>query len=202
MGVKVLPEEVWVHIATMVVKESFQDLLSMKQDCKCFRFVAESDEVYKHSRLVKLPPFIYLCFIDKSERRLIKRCLKSGNPEAMFLKGHQQSLLWEKKKGKNAEDGGANLFNEVYALGDLQKYRQRIRRLLGRVCWVENRPSTPEQPASCKSTTCPTRGSMSERYREHQLNPHNKGDVDVSCDYCRADYGILIFFEMLSAEED
>ncbi|MED6209471.1 hypothetical protein PIB30_055004 [Stylosanthes scabra] len=89
-NVKVLPEEVWVHIATMVGKESFSDLLSMKQANKFFRSVAKSEEVYKHARLVKLPPFAYLRFLERSERRLIKQCLKNGNPEAVFLKGHQQ----------------------------------------------------------------------------------------------------------------
>ncbi|MED6175063.1 hypothetical protein PIB30_074976 [Stylosanthes scabra] len=86
--VKLLPEEIWVHIASLVAKESFPDLLTMKLTCKFFRSVAESDEVYKHARLVKLPLFACLRFLHNSERRLIKRCVQSGNPEAMFLKGH------------------------------------------------------------------------------------------------------------------
>ncbi|MED6184315.1 hypothetical protein PIB30_046256 [Stylosanthes scabra] len=107
LDVNVLPQEVWVHIATMVAKESFPNLLSMKQSCKFFRSIAEFDEV-----------------LD------------------------------------------------------------------------------PEQPASCRSTTCPTRGLMPETYRKHQLNHQLQGGADVSCDYCRADYEILVFFEMLSHEED
>ncbi|MED6162960.1 hypothetical protein PIB30_075440 [Stylosanthes scabra] len=230
--VKVLPEEVWVHIATLVAKELFPDLLTMKLTCKFFRSIAESDEVYKHARLVKLPPYACLRFLDKSERLLIKRCLQSGNPEAMFLKGHQQyfsvgeevlrlellsaaalnghveskylhvMLLMCNEEGEESRRQGADSFKEVYASGELRKCRERIRGLLCRVWWVENTPSTPEQPASCRSTTFPTRGSMPERYREHHLNPQYTGDVDVSCDFCRADYEMLVLSEILSAEED
>ncbi|MED6224643.1 hypothetical protein PIB30_086163 [Stylosanthes scabra] len=102
MGVKpdmkVLLEEVWVHIATMVAKESFSTLLSMKQACRFFRPVGESDEVYKNARLVKLHHFAYLPIVNKSERRLIKRCLKSGNSEATFLKGHHEYFSLGKGK--------------------------------------------------------------------------------------------------------
>ncbi|MED6124094.1 hypothetical protein PIB30_055853 [Stylosanthes scabra] len=144
--VKVLSEEVWVHLATMVAKESFSDLLNMKQANKFFCSVAESDEVYKHARLVKLPPFAYLRFIDRSERRMIKRCLKSGKPEAVFLKGYQQYFtVGDEEVGLELLSAAA-LNGHVYALEDLRKCRQRIRRLLGRVWWVENRPSTPEHP--------------------------------------------------------
>ncbi|MED6186912.1 hypothetical protein PIB30_071277 [Stylosanthes scabra] len=228
---KLLPQENWEHIASLVAKE-FPDLLTMKLTCKFFRSVAESDEVYKHARLVKLPPFACLYFLDKSGRRLIKRCMQSWNPEAMFLKGHQQyfsvgkealglellsavalnghveskylnaMLLMCNEEGEESRRRGADSFKKVNASGELRKCRQRIRGLLGCVWWVENTPSTPEQPASCRSATCPTCGSMSERYCEHHLNPHDTGDVDVQCDYCRADYELLVFSEMLSAEED
>ncbi|MED6128687.1 hypothetical protein PIB30_100402 [Stylosanthes scabra] len=233
--VKLLPQEIWVHIASLVAKESFPDFLNMKLTCKFFRSVAEFDEVYKHARLVKLPPFACLRFLDKSERRLIKRCVQSGNPEAMFLKCHQQyfyvgkealglellsaaalnghveskylhaMLLMCNEEGGESRRRGADSFKEVYASGELRKCRQRIRGLLGCVWWVENTPSTPKQPASCRSATCPTRGSMPERYCEHHMNPHDTDDVDVQCDYCRADYELLDLkseVEALKAELD
>ncbi|MED6175064.1 hypothetical protein PIB30_074977 [Stylosanthes scabra] len=119
------------------------------------------------------------------------------------LEMNPQSRVWSFILGGEASRRrGADLFKEVYASGELRKCRQRIRGLLGRVWWVENTPSTLEQPASCRSATCPTRGSMLERYRENHLNPHDTGDVNVQCDYCRADYELLVFSEMLSAEED
>ncbi|KAJ7979073.1 F-box protein [Quillaja saponaria] len=80
-----LPNELLQQVLARVAATSFSDIYNAKLSCKAFLGAAEDDFIFEHISMDKFPRNSW----DPSNKvfSFLKRCLQSGNAEALYRKG-------------------------------------------------------------------------------------------------------------------
>ncbi|RYQ84140.1 putative F-box protein At1g67623 [Arachis ipaensis] len=208
-----LPLEIWLSIATMVASNSIKDLFNMQASCRLFASACNSDTVYKHALVSVLPIACFLDYFGRPAMTFLRRCAKARNPAAMlrvgmshlFWCGHRRSgiqtlteaaelgdmeacyisamlLLLLGDKTDDEIRRGFKFFGVVCEFGAVERCREVLMQVFAGP-WSDIPPVDPEEPVSCRSGSCRTRGTIDDA-----------SDLSsVSCVQCLAEYEVRKF---------
>ncbi|XP_016178858.1 uncharacterized protein LOC107621345 [Arachis ipaensis] len=208
-----LPREIWSSIAIMVASNSIQDQFNMKASCRLFASACNSDAVYRYSLVSMLPISCFLDYSGRPAMTFLRRCATTQNLAALlrvgmahlFWCGHRRggiqtltvaaelgdveacyiSAMLLLSLGDKDEDEICHGF-EFFGLVRESSAVESCREVFTQVFmgpWSEIPPAVPEEPVSCRSSSCRTRGTMEDA-----------SDLSsVSCVQCLAEYEVRKF---------
>ncbi|XLT33279.1 hypothetical protein S245_064394 [Arachis hypogaea] len=213
-----LPREIWKRIAARVASASIQDLFNMQATCKVFLDAARSSAVYKVASMAELPVVFGYALEDRPEDGFLYRSARAGNPAAIFRVGIREfcwmgrhvagvgtlleatdagdvqarymcaMLLLTPGVGDEADAGRAvEMYANVLAAGKIELCRDFFEQLFANPL-IGVHPSYPGKPVVCRSSVCPTHGTMGAA----------NDSSSVSCVHCLAEFEVLHFFSLFT----
>ncbi|XP_057720369.1 uncharacterized protein LOC130934862 [Arachis stenosperma] len=190
----------------------------MQGTCKVFLDVGRSSAVYKVASMAELPVAFGYDNEDRPEDGFLYRSACAGNPAAIFRRGMREIFWMGRYMGRGdtllaATDAGdvqarylcemllltpcvghevdagrgVELYPNVLASGKIEMCRELFGQLFTNPLIGVN-PSDPGKPVVCRSSVCPTRGSMGAA---NDLS-------SVSCVHCLAEFEVLHFFSLFT----
>ncbi|XLU64209.1 hypothetical protein S245_023418 [Arachis hypogaea] len=213
-----LPREIWERIALRVASSSIQDLFNMQATCKVFLDICRSSAVFKVASMAEIPVVFGYDLEDRPEDGFLCVCTRAGNPGAIFRIGIREfcwmgrhvagvdtlleaadagdvqarymcaMLLLTPGVGDGADAGrGVEMFENVLAAGKIEMCREIFGQLFANPL-IGVHPSDPGKPVVCRSSLCPTRGTMGA----------TNDSSTVSCVHCVAEFEVLHFFSLFT----
>ncbi|XLT62348.1 hypothetical protein S245_020432 [Arachis hypogaea] len=196
-----LPREIWERIAARVASASIKDLFNMQVTCKVFLDAARSSTVYKVASMAELPIVFGYDLEDCPEDGFLYTSARRGNPAAIFRVGIKATdagdvqahymcamLLLTQGVGDEAHAGrGVEMYENVLAARKIESCREFFRQLFANPL-IGVQPSDPGKPVVCRSSVCPTRGTMGAA----------NDSSSVSCVHCLAKFEVLHFLSLFT----
>ncbi|RYQ83010.1 hypothetical protein S83_069584 [Arachis hypogaea] len=208
-----LPLEIWSIIAPMVASNSIEDLFNMQATCRLFASACNFDAVYRHALVSVLPIACFLDYSGTPAMTFLRRCARARNPAAMlhvrmshlFWCGHRRGGIRTLTEAAELGDVEACYISAMLLLSLGDKTDDEIRRGFKFFCvvresgavercrdvftqvfagpWSDIPPADPEEPVSCRSGSCRTRGSIGD----------GSDLSSVACVQCLAEYEVRKF---------
>ncbi|RYQ94933.1 hypothetical protein S83_063904 [Arachis hypogaea] len=213
-----LPRKIWERIASRVASSSIQDLFNRQATCKVFLDTGRSSAVYKVASIAEILVVFGYDLEDRSEDEFLYRSARAGNPAAIFRIGMREfcwmdrhvagvdtlleaadagdvqacymcaMLLLTPGVGDGADAGrGVEMYENVLAAGKIELCRELFGQLFANPLIVVH-PSDPGKPVVCRSSVCPTRGTMGAA----------NDSSSVPCVHCLAEFEVLHFFSLFT----
>ncbi|XP_057720078.1 uncharacterized protein LOC130934533 [Arachis stenosperma] len=213
-----LPREIWERIASRVASSSIQDLFNMQATCKVFLDTGRSSAVFKVASMAEIPVVFGYDLEDRPEDGFLYVSARAGNLGAIFRIGMREfcwmgrhvagvdtlleaadagdvqaqymcaMLLLTPGVGDGADAGrGVEMFENVLAVGKIEMCRELFGQLFANSL-IGVHPSDPGKPVVCRSSVCPTRGTMGA----------TNDSSTVSCVHCLAEFEVLHFFSLFT----
>ncbi|XP_052187712.1 putative F-box protein At1g67623 [Diospyros lotus] len=213
-----LPFDLLLEALGRVASSSFTDLFTIKQCCKDLRRAAEDEYVLERISIEKIP-LIHEWLKHEEASLFFKRCLESGNPEALYRQGMVEYFTFLKVESgldhlKTAMQKGHVEASYVYGMilfcsggewslqglqilttlviGNIPKCRERINKMM-RAMWVNNiNVVVPRQSRFCNHEEEEGNIRLTVTWDGYEQV------MDVDCEACRWSREAKLFCNMLS----